>query len=182
VTQSTWPPRFRPKTCAWCGAEFTPPSGVAKYCPGECRRLALNARQAAWRDANPDKVQQYYATSAPTHQAYLQQHAQEISLKAKEWKQDNRKRWRDYKNRYMRSRRASLRMCREDRELSVAYRQAIRNDPCLYCGGPGEEDDHYFPVAKGGTDHWYNLVRSCLPCNRSKAAHCGTWFRLRMGV
>ena len=48
--------------------------------------------------------------------------------------------------------------------------------------GPGEEDDHYFPVAKGGTDHWFNLVRSCLLCNRSKAAHCGTWFRLRMGT
>ena len=40
------------------------------------------------------------------------------------------------------------------------------------------DGDTYFPIAKGGTDHWWNLVRSCGPCNRRKHAYCGTWFIL----
>lgn len=60
-----------------------------------------------------------------------------------------------------------------------AHRKRIKNDPCAYCGGPGEHYDHVFPVAKGGTDHWTNIVRACGLCNRRKGAHCGTWFILR---
>lgn len=70
----------------------------------------------------------------------------------------------------------------EDRAISAGYRRAIANDPCAYCGGKGEHNDHVFPLAKGGSDHWWNLVRACAPCNKSKAAHCGTWFRLRRGI
>ena len=66
-----------------------------------------------------------------------------------------------------------------DRELSDAYRQAIASDPCVYCGASGEQNDHFFPVAHGGTDHWWNLVRACARCNKRKAAHCGTWFTLQ---
>lgn len=66
-----------------------------------------------------------------------------------------------------------------DRELSVAYRLAIRHDPCFYCGSPDTDHfDHYFPIAKGGTDHWWNLVRSCKRCNHAKYDRCGTAFLL----
>jgi hypothetical protein len=68
-----------------------------------------------------------------------------------------------------------------DRLQSAARRRDIAGDPCWYCGGPGENNDHFFPIAKGGTDHFWNLVRSCEHCNKSKAAHCGTWFTLRRG-
>lgn len=57
-----------------------------------------------------------------------------------------------------------------DRMLSVAYRVAIRDDQCTYCGGIGEEDDHVVPLKRGGTDHWWNLTRACAPCNRSKGS------------
>jgi len=63
-----------------------------------------------------------------------------------------------------------------DRELSAAYRLAIRNDPCFYCGGKGEHDDHYHALADGGTDHWWNLVRACEHCNCSKGAKHGDDF------
>lgn len=69
-----------------------------------------------------------------------------------------------------------------DRALSDAYRQAIAADPCTYCGAAGVHNDHLFPVALGGTDHWWNLVRACELCNKRKAAHCGTWFRLRASL
>lgn len=67
-----------------------------------------------------------------------------------------------------------------DRLLSNAYRIAIRYDPCFYCGAAEtQEDDHFFPLSKGGTDHWWNLVRTCKPCNRTKRDTCGTAFMLR---
>ncbi|WP_394253649.1 HNH endonuclease [Arthrobacter pityocampae] len=72
-------------------------------------------------------------------------------------------------------------MTAEDIAVSNAYRDAIKDDPCHYCGGPSSTVDHVFPVAKGGRDYWFNLVRACEPCNKRKAAHCGVWFTLKAG-
>jgi hypothetical protein len=67
-----------------------------------------------------------------------------------------------------------------DRELSVAYRIAIRWDRCFYCGSPDTDHvDHFFPLSKGGTDVWWNLVRACERDNLRKQAQCGTAFILR---
>ncbi|HMG63094.1 MAG TPA: HNH endonuclease [Streptosporangiaceae bacterium] len=69
-----------------------------------------------------------------------------------------------------------------DRELSVARRLAVLRDPCFYCGSPDAAHvDHYFPLAKGGSDHWWNLVRACQPCNNAKYAMCGTRYLLLTG-
>lgn len=68
-----------------------------------------------------------------------------------------------------------------DRALSADYRRAIAHDVCGYCSAASSQVDHFFPIAKGGTDHWWNLRRACEPCNKSKAAHCGTWFLLLQG-
>jgi hypothetical protein len=78
-------------------------------------------------------------------------------------------------------RRLRMQLPREDRQISRAYRRAIRNDPCLYCGGVAEHTDHYFPLAKGGTDAWFNLCRACRKCNLSKHTMCGTAFLLLSG-
>jgi hypothetical protein len=73
-------------------------------------------------------------------------------------------------------------MSGEDRRRSVERRKEIKGDPCFYCGDDETSDtDHYFPLAKGGTDHWWNLVRACDPCNSYKNATCGTAFMLRTG-
>lgn len=43
---------------------------------------------------------------------------------------------------------------------------------CVYCGAHPPnvelEVDHYFPLARGGTDDYGNLVTACLECNRGK--------------
>jgi hypothetical protein len=81
-----------------------------------------------------------------------------------------------------RRRRVAADMDDTDRLLSVLYRQAIRNDPCWYCGSPVTDHvDHFFPLAKGGTDHFWNLVRACQRDNLSKNAQCGTAYLLRRG-
>lgn len=58
-----------------------------------------------------------------------------------------------------------------DKELSLAYRAAIGKDACFYCGDQGAatyHNDHYVSLYNGGTDHWWNLVRACGPCNHRK--------------
>lgn len=70
-----------------------------------------------------------------------------------------------------------------DRWLSAEYRKAIADDPCFYCGDPETHHvDHFFPIAKGGTDVWFNLVAACRDCNLSKFTTCGTAFLLRAGL
>ena len=64
--------------------------------------------------------------------------------------------------------RASVGMDAIDRLLAVEYRKAITGDPCRYCGAPGEHDDHKLPLARGGTDHFWNLHRTCRECNQRK--------------
>lgn len=81
-----------------------------------------------------------------------------------------------------RKHRLKVDMDKLDRSLSVAYRRAIRPDPCTYCSRRATGDmhvDHFFPLAKGGTDHWWNLAQSCGSCNRHKHDKCGTWMLLR---
>lgn len=69
-----------------------------------------------------------------------------------------------------------------ERLLSALYRRAIRQDPCFYCGTTDTQCvDHYFAIAKGGSDRWFNLVRACRKCNLSKGTLCGTAFLLLTG-
>lgn len=77
-----------------------------------------------------------------------------------------------------RRQRVRVAMTSADRALSADYRVAIKNDPCFYCGDTAENmhDDHFIPLAQGGTDHWHNLVRACQFCNLSKGAKDGASF------
>jgi|ERR1039458_1109687 hypothetical protein len=51
---------------------------------------------------------------------------------------------------------------------TIEYRAILRNDPCSYCGGPGETIDHITPISAGGSNQWENLTSACKSCNASK--------------
>ncbi|MFJ8727780.1 HNH endonuclease [Streptomyces sp. NPDC093269] len=74
-------------------------------------------------------------------------------------------------------------MTADDRRISADYRAAISKDSCGYCSAatPKMHVDHYFPLSKGGTDHWWNLIQTCSDCNLAKYNRCGTWFALIRG-
>jgi 5-methylcytosine-specific restriction endonuclease McrA len=71
-----------------------------------------------------------------------------------------------------------------ERQDSIEWRKIIKDRPCAYCGGREDvmTDDHLVPVSKGGTDHWFNIVRACMACNSSKCARdLKEWTKRRQG-
>jgi len=40
---------------------------------------------------------------------------------------------------------------------------------CHYCGAPASIEDHYLPLARGGTDDESNTIAACVDCNREKS-------------
>jgi hypothetical protein len=71
-----------------------------------------------------------------------------------------------------------------DKLMSLARCLEMTGEPCFYCGAPSEEVEHFFPLCKGGTDAWENILPSCMPCNRGvdgKHSMCGTAFMLWRG-
>lgn len=72
-----------------------------------------------------------------------------------------------------------------ERLLSLARCIEMTGDPCFYCGAPSEEVEHYFPLCKGGTDAWQNILPACAACNHGvggKHSMCGTAFMLGKGT
>ena len=51
---------------------------------------------------------------------------------------------------------------------SRVYRDAIRQDPCCYCGGPGGTIDHITPRSAGGLVAYDNETGACAACNQAK--------------
>lgn len=57
------PRHFKPKTCTWCGAKFTPTAPRATYCIPECFKVKNRERMRKYRAANKDSAQEYYTTN-----------------------------------------------------------------------------------------------------------------------
>lgn len=53
---------------------------------------------------------------------------------------------------------------------TVAYRRALRADPCAYCGQASEALDHIDPCLRGGSDGWTNRTATCHTCNSLKGS------------
>lgn len=164
--------RTRASRCKDCQREWQ-----AAYRLEHGDHVNENARQAYARDPSRKKA---------SKSDFYQRHRDELlPLKRERYAAGYAvapERWHAAKSR--RKARLSCAMDATDRLLSLMYRHAIRDEPCFYCGRRVSGDmhtDHYFPLAKGGTDHWWNLVRACGPCNRRKHAACGTRFFLMAG-
>jgi hypothetical protein len=54
------------------------------------------------------------------------------------------------------------------RSVDVAYRRALRCDPCAYCGSTSGAVDHVDPRMHGGNDDWTNHTAACRNCNSLK--------------
>lgn len=120
-------------------------------------RDEAKTRSRKFHQLNPDYNRQHYLKN---RDHYLELNAQ--------WRREHLE-W--YRAREARRRqRRTAGMTKSEIAQSVQWRRDIKDDPCFYCGVRSEQmhDDHMLPVARGGTDHWWNLVRSCADCNFRK--------------
>lgn len=149
------------------------------------RKKVLEQKREYYKDNREQKLEsksKYYKDNLEKRRKYLEDNREKVAERNRKWKKENPEKIRAYKaNR--RARKQGV-LTEIDIQTSAAYRIAINNDPCFYCGTAKAKEyqvDHYFPIAKGGDDRWYNLVRACQPCNGSKHAKCGTYFMLMKG-
>lgn len=177
------------RTCTRCGVvkpieEFAVKlKSRASRCKPCLRDWAQQYRQLCGDVVNANARRGYAVDPTKkklSKKAYRERHAAEMRRRGRErylrGYAENPQKWLAANTR--RKRNLGIGMEARDKRITVAYREAINWDPCLYCGAAGEHVDHYFPIIKGGTDHWWNLVRACASCNLRKGARCGTWFRL----
>ena len=155
----------------------------------ESHRAEKAAYDAAHKRDRRAEFVAYHATHKEERAAYRETHKEEIALSVAAYHEAHREEdaardvaWKKAHPEYTRAKnsrrriKSQINMDKLDRALSVDYRLAIAKDPCFYCGAPGEEDEHYIPIARGGTDHWWNLVRSCAHCNDIKHTMTGDEF------
>jgi 5-methylcytosine-specific restriction endonuclease McrA len=168
--------RRKPRYCATCGAELPVYWGrPSAYCD-TCRPAG---RKAAWQARNRKSV------VSGSKSKYDRQYRRDNPEKVGEWARRYRQAHPEKDLASIHRRRMRIdagKLDALDRLLSAEYRRAIQGDACFYCGSPDTQCvDHYFAIAKGGTDRWFNLVRACRSCNLSKHTMCGTAFLLLSG-
>lgn len=131
--------------------------------PGYVQSRAAYLQQ--WREANREKLRERararYVVIADAERQRRRDYSQTPEAKAvaaayaRKWRAANKA-----KSRLVRHRKS-------DAE-SAGFADVLLNDPCSYCGGPGEEIDHITPISGGGKNHWTNFTSACGFCNRSK--------------
>ncbi|WP_156511128.1 MULTISPECIES: HNH endonuclease signature motif containing protein [Nocardia] len=153
----------------------------------EANREQVLAQQREYAEANQERLterrKKYYSDNREEilkrSEAYRAANRESILESKRRYREENPEYYRDYcrenpdvvRARNARRRvRVAVNMTAEDRKESVEYRKVLAGDPCSYCGQFSDEMhvDHIKPLAKGGTDHWWNLTNSCATCNLRK--------------
>lgn len=186
------------KECTKCGEVKSPaefyarPSGrfgLHPWCKA-CGAEADKARRAAYRTRNAtsdpyadqthkrcsDCKQMLPRTDYPQNKTTsdgLHPQCREChTRRAREWRLTNPDRYREHQRTTQRRRRA-----RKRQNGTAPYREedifAASDYLCVYCGAPAEEIDHFIPIALGGADAPWNVVATCVACNRGPGGKFG---------
>lgn len=109
---------------------------------------------------NPDRVRNY-------KNAWNRANPQPARNRASRWMRENPERVKA--NTHARRAR-ELAASGEATPEQIQARLDYYGNKCIYCKGPYGHLDHFYPLARGGTNWPANLVPSCGDCNRSKNA------------
>jgi hypothetical protein len=126
-----------------------------RHGPKRDRVLAVQ-RDGYWRNA---------PTNRERARAYAAANREAARERAQSWKRDNPAR--AVANSQLDKLRRRL---GRDADASVYADEALRYDPCAYCGAPAETIDHIDPLSGGVNNNWENLTAACGACNYSKHA------------
>lgn len=99
---------------------------------------------------------------------YAESNRQSTRLHKTKWREANPEHIKSIRDRRRHS--ADLGMTDQDKIDSIAWRIYIKDRPCAYCftNSAVKHYDHLQPLSRSGTDHWFNIVRTCQTCNLSK--------------
>ena len=153
---------YKPKTCAWCGTEFTPNSSRSKYCTPEHyedahrkqaldryyenRRkdpAAIRKRDRAYRQANREKIQRqaraYYENNKARILEYSRAYSREWRAANPEREREQRRRWRA--NNPDKVGKAAARRAQAELEGNatpelIEAKWEASNKTCIPCGNP----------------------------------------------
>ena len=193
--------RIVTKQCADCGIDLSVsvyaraplcPDCKVEHARGYCRKYYA-ANKNKFADKRRVRYAEHKEHDTEIHQQWISNNREQVNESTRMWRSANKEKWEEYTALYRKENRERFRgydsrrrsaalqdMDKVDRELSLAYRKAIRQDACFYCRKDvSEHVDHFFPLSKGGNDYWFNLVTTCQNCNQRKRDKCGTWFLLR---
>lgn len=148
---------YRGKRCRPCTTKYQ----------NDRRHDIIIARNARRRIEKKDDIKRYRqerkesGVQQEQQAAYYQEHMKEIKAAALKWARENPEQARASQLRHYE--RGIEGMDAKDMDREVEYRKAIADDPCFYCGGPGEHDDHYQALdgKPKGSNMFFNLVRAC---------------------
>lgn len=140
---------------------------------------------------DPNKAKAYYAEyyakrkeeKVAYQKAYYAKHKDEITAykvvhyaanreqaiaRTATWKRDNPERVATNHA----ARRSHEALPKDERAVSTEHRKKIKDDRCYYCEQHTEtmHYDHVLPLSRGGTDHYWNIVRACSVCNLRKGS------------
>lgn len=134
-------------------------------------------RQYRERPGNREKAlaygRRYYAENAEHLRAvsreWGQEHRDEVTERARKWRDANRERHRETSRERARRRRAQLNdvlvLPFTDDQLTARLSMFAG---CWICGGDADTIDHVKPVSKGGAHILSNIRPACQPCNTRK--------------
>jgi len=147
-----------------------------------------------YRVANPDKIKSYndswLAANPDYHSARYVANKDEITLRNRLWVEANEEKHLAYNRAYTRQWRkdnpsrvklqkhtrrqrefsATAVLTEQERAETLAHLNTIAEDTCFFCDQITDpmHVEHLTPLSRGGTNHSWNLVMSCQPCNNTK--------------
>lgn len=149
-------------------------TGICRQCGSVDLYRAPHKSGSGWQCGNK------YRESRKTNRERDKKYQQEWASKNREAVRVSKRRYKARRNEWV-----SFDMTERDRLLSLEYRKVLSRDPCFYCGTTEPRKlfhiDHYVPLSRGGTDHWWNLVQSCDECNLRKKEKDPLKFLVEMG-
>lgn len=171
-------PNATHKACIHCGGvkpvvEFD----GSRNCCKACRR----ARARKWSEENPERRREQ-------RRRYYERHKDRVNEQARQWVEANPKKrrevarrhnhkrfaenpqyWADRFYQYGQVRRARL-MDAPGEGATLAELIAVHGELCYICQtAKANTVDHVFPLSKGGTNYFSNLMPACRPCNSRKS-------------
>lgn len=137
-------------------------------------------RVSKWREKNPDLYQaqlerrkQRYADNIEMerqrNRQYYQEHKEDIKEYVAKWCKDNPE-MRGAQSRNYRARKYNAGGSHTADDIQERIEE--QGYMCFYCSHPLEDDyhvDHYYPLAKGGSNDAENIVIACPSCNMAKS-------------